>query len=376
MTLDWKAPPFPSAKVLEGQYCRLEPLDVSRHLDDIWAANAGHDQIWDWLPARPPQSKEEYGALLQSMVDQAGIVPLAVIDQVDDKAKGHLWIMEIRPSHGVFEVGWITYSPALQRTRAATEAIYLVGDYGFSLGYRRYEWKCNNLNEPSKRAARRFGFQYEGLFRQHMVVKGENRDTAWFSILDGEWPVRAQAFRRWLAQQNFDEQGRQKLSLGAFNLIAGVAGELPLRRANLADIPAILSLKNAAYTPNESIIGVPSLPRIADYVQVVAEHEVWLAEDGKGLTAALVLDIEPDDFTVWSVAVSPEAAGRKLGSALMAFADKRARALGYSSVHLYTHAKLTQRIGWYERLGFVITHHEDMADRRLTHMRKPIAKAG
>lgn len=376
MTLNWKAPPFPPAKVLEGRYCRLEPLDVARHLDDIWAANAGQDRVWDWLPARPPQSREEYGALLQSMVDQAGIVPLAVIDNADGRAKGHLWIMEIRPAHGVFEVGWITYSPALQRTRAATEAIYLVGDYGFSLGYRRYEWKCNNRNEPSKAAARRFGFQYEGLFRQHMVVKDENRDTAWFSILDSEWPVRAQAFRRWLAPQNFDEQGRQRFPLGAFNQIAGMAGELPLRRASLADIPAILSLKNAAYTPNESIIGVPSLPRIADYVQVVAEHEVWLAEDGKGLTAALVLDIEPDDFTIWSVAVSPEAAGRKLGSALMAFADERARALGYESVHLYTHAKLTQRIGWYERLGFIITHHEDMADRRLTHMRKPIAKAG
>ncbi len=109
MSLDWKAPPFPPAKVLEGQYCRLEPLDVSRHLDDIWAANAGQNQVWDWLPAQPPQSKEEYGALLQSMVGQAGIVPLAVIDNADGKAKGHLWIMEIRPAHGVFEVGWITY---------------------------------------------------------------------------------------------------------------------------------------------------------------------------------------------------------------------------------------------------------------------------
>jgi len=376
MTLDWKAPPFPPAKVLEGHYCRLEPLDVALHLDEIWEANGGQEQVWDWLPAAPPKTKEDYGKLLQSMVDQAGIVPLAVIDNVDGKAKGHLWIMEIRPAHGVFEVGWITYSPSLQRTRAATEAIYLVGEYGFSLGYRRYEWKCNNRNEPSKAAARRFGFQYEGLFRQHMVVKGENRDTAWFSILDSEWPVRAQAFRRWLAPSNFDEAGRQKLSLGAFNQIAGMAGELPLRRAGIADIPAILSLKNAAYTPNESIIGVPSLPRIADYVQVVAEHEVWLAEDSKGLTAALVLDIEPDDFTVWSVAVSPEAAGRRLGSTLMAFADERARALGYDSVHLYTHAKLTQRIGWYERLGFAITHHEDMADRRLTHMRKSVAKAG
>jgi ribosomal protein S18 acetylase RimI-like enzyme len=284
--------------------------------------------------------------------------------------------MEIRPEHGVFEVGWITYSPALQRTRAATEAIYLVGDYGFSLGYRRYEWKCNNLNEPSKRAALRFGFQYEGLFRQHMVVKGANRDTAWFSILDGEWPVRAQAFRRWLAPSNFDAQGQQKLALGAFNQIGGHAGTVALRRAGLADIPAILALKNAAYTPNESIIGVPSLPRIAYYAQVVAEHEVWHAEDAGKLESAQVLDIEPEDFTIWSVAVAPEAAGRKLGAALMGFADERAQALGYASVHLYTHAKLTQRIGWYERLGFAITHHEDMADRRLTHMRKTFAKAG
>ena len=116
-----------------------------------------------------------------------------------------------------------------------------------------------------------------------MVVKGKNRDTAWFSILDSEWPVRAQGFRRWLAPENFDAEGKQKRSLAAFNQPAGMAGAHPLRRASLADIPAILALKNAAYTPNESIIGVPSLPRIADYVQVVAEHEVWLTEDEHGL---------------------------------------------------------------------------------------------
>jgi RimJ/RimL family protein N-acetyltransferase len=125
--------------------------------------------------------------------------------------------MEIRPAHGVFEVGFITYSPSLQRTRAATEAIYLCGDYGFSLGYRRFEWKCNNRNEPSKRAALRYGFKYEGLFRQHQVVKGKNRDTAWFSILDTEWPVRRAAFQRWLAPENFDKDGRQKTSLAALN---------------------------------------------------------------------------------------------------------------------------------------------------------------
>jgi RimJ/RimL family protein N-acetyltransferase/ribosomal protein S18 acetylase RimI-like enzyme len=373
---DWTAPPFPPTKTLEGRYCRLEPLDVARHLDDIWAANGGHDQVWNWLPATPPEDKQAYGALLASMVSQAGIVPLAVIDKADGRAKGHLWIMEIRPAHGVFEVGWITYSPSLQQTRAATEAIYLVGDYGFSLGYRRYEWKCNDLNEPSKRAALRFGFTYEGLFRQHMVVKGKNRDTAWFSILDGEWPVRAQAFRRWLAPENFDADGRQRHALAEIGQPMATAGTVPLRRASMADIPAILALKNAAYIPNESIIGAPSLPRLADYAQVVAEHEIWLAESDGKLDAALVLAVEDGKFTVWSIAVAPEAAGRNLGTSLMRFAQERADKLGFDAVHLYTNAKLTQRVAWYEHLGYRITHHEERADRRLVHMRKAIEKAG
>ena len=148
------------------------------------------------------------------------------------------------------------------------------------------------------------------------------------------------------------------------------------RRATPADIPAIVALTEAAYLPNEAIIGVPSLPRIADYHEVLAGCEVWLAEGENGLDAVLVLEIEPTDFTIWSIAVAPPAAGRKLGAALMAFAEARARALGYGSVHLYTHAKLARRIGWYERLGFAVTHHEDLADRRLTHMRKTFAKAG
>ncbi len=148
------------------------------------------------------------------------------------------------------------------------------------------------------------------------------------------------------------------------------------RRATPADIPAIVALTEAAYLPNEAIIGVPSLPRLADYNAVLAEHEVWLL-DGEGwLEAVLVLEIDADDFTIWSIAVSPRAAGRKLGAALMAFAEERARGPGYESVHLYTHASLSQRIGWYERLGFTITHHEEMADRRLTHMRKTFSKAG
>jgi RimJ/RimL family protein N-acetyltransferase len=212
---NWKAPPFPPRKVLEGRYCRLEPLDVGKHGADIFAAMAGADSVWAYLPAPPPKNHAEYDALLKSMAENTTICPYAVV--VDGKAKGHMWMMEIRPAQGVFEVGWITYSPALQRTPPATEAVYLIGDYGFSLGYRRYEWKCNNRNEPSKRAALRFGFQYEGLFRQHMVVKGENRDTAWYSIIDGEWSARKAAFERWLAPDNFDAQGRQKTPLASPN---------------------------------------------------------------------------------------------------------------------------------------------------------------
>ncbi len=148
------------------------------------------------------------------------------------------------------------------------------------------------------------------------------------------------------------------------------------RRATPADIPAIVALTQAAYLPNEAIIGVPSLPRIADYNEVLARHEVWLVDGASGLDAALVLETGAADLVVWSIAVAPQAAGRGLGAALMAFAEERGRELGHGSVRLYTHASLAQQIDWYERLGFTITHHEDLPDRRLTHMRKIFSKAG
>jgi RimJ/RimL family protein N-acetyltransferase len=217
---NWTPPPFPPRTVLEGRYCRLEPLDVTRHGAEIAAAFVGGHDVWTYLPAPEPKDRAEYEALLDSMVRRTEIVPYAVIDRADNRAKGHLWLMEIRPAHGVIEVGWITYSPSLQRTRTATEAIYLCGDHAFGLGYRRFEWKCNDRNEPSKRAALRYGFTYEGLFRQHQVVRGKNRDTAWYSILDSEWPARKAAFERWLAPENFDAQGKQKESLAALNKAA------------------------------------------------------------------------------------------------------------------------------------------------------------
>jgi RimJ/RimL family protein N-acetyltransferase len=216
MTTDltgWTAPPFPARETLDGRWCRLEPISADQHTADIWPRMKGHDHLFDWMFWPAPQSEAEYHALLAAMEPRTDILPYAIIDKADGRAKGHLWIMEIRPAHGVFEVGSITYSPDIQRTRIATEAIYLVGERGFALGYRRFEWKCNNLNEPSKRAALRFGYTYEGLFRQHMVIKGRSRDTAWFAMTDGEWPERKARFQRWLSPDNFDADGRQRLDL-------------------------------------------------------------------------------------------------------------------------------------------------------------------
>ncbi len=216
MSLDltgWTPPPFPPRQTLEGQWSRLEPLSAAHHGAALWRHMAGADAIWEFLAQAAPQNETEYLAILTAMEARADIVPFAIIDIADGEAKGHLWIMEIRPQHGVFEVGSITYSPALQRTRAGTEAIYLIGKYGFELGYRRYEWKCNNRNEPSKRAALRYGFAPEGLFRNHMVIKGLSRDTAWYSMIESEWPARKARFEAWLRPENFSAEGVQNSKL-------------------------------------------------------------------------------------------------------------------------------------------------------------------
>lgn len=210
---DWAAPPFPPRTTLDGRAARLEPLDPGRHAADLWRALAGADLVWEYLPIGPFADEASYRAALERMGERTDIVPYVIVDRQDDLPKGHLWMMEIRPEHGVIEVGFITFSPALQRTRAATEAIYLIARRSFELGYRRLEWKCNEQNRPSKRAALRFGFTFEGLFRQHMIVKGRSRDTAWYSILDTEWPARRQAFEAWLDEANFDGSGRQRSPL-------------------------------------------------------------------------------------------------------------------------------------------------------------------
>lgn len=214
-TVDPKPAPLPGSVTLAGHHGTIERLDTAKHGAALWDAMRGHDAIWTYIPAGPFADVAAFTAYIRDCEQNKERTFYAAVDR-SGRAVGILSLMEIRPAMRVIEVGNIVYSPALQRTPLGTEAQYLIARYAFeTLGYRRYEWKCNALNAASRRAAERFGFSYEGLFRQHMIVKGRSRDTAWFSMLDSEWPVRKAAFERWLAPDNFDADGRQKLSLTA-----------------------------------------------------------------------------------------------------------------------------------------------------------------
>ncbi|SIS16391.1 Protein N-acetyltransferase, RimJ/RimL family [Aquipseudomonas alcaligenes] len=211
----WQPRTFPPHDVLQGRFVRLEPLDAARHGDDLWQELQGPDPaLWDYLPYGPFTERAAFDAWLAGHADSRDPQCYAVVEQTGGRALGLLAYLRITPKDGCIELGHIAFGAALQRTPGASEAVFLLARHAFDeLGYRRLEWKCNARNARSMRAAERFGFVYEGLFRQHMIVKGENRDTAWYSLIDGEWPACRAAFQRWLAADNFDAEGRQKHKL-------------------------------------------------------------------------------------------------------------------------------------------------------------------
>lgn len=207
----------PEAVTLQGRFGRVEKL-AGHHAPALWAAVEGHDHIWTYMSAYGPfADAAAFSAWVESRAALEDPYAYAIVDPKLG-AVGIATLMEIRPANRVCEVGHIVYSPALQRRPLGTEAQYLLARYVFEkLGYRRYEWKCNALNAPSRRAALRYGFNFECVMRQHMIAKGRNRDTAWFAMLDADWPARKIAFERWLSPDNFDRQGRQRMSLSALN---------------------------------------------------------------------------------------------------------------------------------------------------------------
>lgn len=213
---NWTARPHPPRTAMSGRHAAVEPLDPARHGADLWAAFADDARGWTYFPYGPFTEEQGLRAWLDTVAARDDPFFHAVIDQATGKALGVAAYLRIDKGNGVIEVGHIHFGPALKRTLAASEAMYLMMARAFDeLGYRRYEWKLNNLNAPSHAAALRLGFRFEGVFRQAQVVKGRNRDTAWYSILDSEWPALKAAFRRWLDPANFDAGGRQRQSLAA-----------------------------------------------------------------------------------------------------------------------------------------------------------------
>lgn len=208
----WTPPPPPAREAMHGRYCDVEPLQPALHGPGLFAS-FGDESGWTYLPYGPFDDESGFTQWLTSVAGGADPLFHAIVDRSTQSASGLASYLRITPAAGSIEVGHIHYSPALQRTRAATEAMYLMMRRVFELGYRRYEWKCNALNRPSRNAAMRFGFSYEGVFRQALVVKGRNRDTAWYACIDREWPALRRAYERWLSPDNFDAEGRQRVSL-------------------------------------------------------------------------------------------------------------------------------------------------------------------
>jgi len=211
----WTPPPRPTREPRQGRYCRLEPLDPDRHAAALFAANAADEEgrSWTYLPYGPFETLPHYRDWMRAQCLGEDPLFFAIVDLADGAPAGVASYLRIAPASGSIEVGHIHYAPRLQRTAAATEAMFLMMQHAFDLGYRRYEWKCDALNAASRAAAQRLGFSFEGVFRQATVYKGRNRDTAWYAAIDTDWPALRVAFLTWLDPGNFDAQGRQRTRL-------------------------------------------------------------------------------------------------------------------------------------------------------------------
>ncbi|BEE10845.1 GNAT family N-acetyltransferase [Aeromonas dhakensis] len=225
---DWRGAEFPPRRTLNGWGCRLEPLDPERHGPGLWQAfSADSGAMWTYLTTGPYATEADMLVWLRECVAKTDPQFYTIFDEHGEQPLGLASYLRIDPLAGSIEVGWLHFSPALQRSRLATAAMALMMANAFALGYRRYEWKCNALNKPSWQAALRLGFSYEGTFRQNRVDKGRTRDTAWFSVIDSEWLALQDCFARWLAPDNFDERGRQRLRLSELTTVCRADGQLP-----------------------------------------------------------------------------------------------------------------------------------------------------
>lgn len=222
---DWTPPPAPTGEVLEGVYARLEPLSAQRHAALLFRAYQDDDKVWDYLPYGPFHSAAAYHRWVHEAEGQGDPFFYAVYDKAAGVYTGVASYLRIAPEAGSIEVGNINFAPMMQGTPLATDTMYLMMKWAFEAGYRRYEWKCDALNKPSRRAAQRLGLSYEGVFRQALVYKGRNRDTAWFAAIDSEWPALREAFDLWLSPRNFDDAGQQRERLSDLTRLVRAADD-------------------------------------------------------------------------------------------------------------------------------------------------------
>ncbi|MFN3936940.1 MAG: GNAT family N-acetyltransferase [Gemmobacter sp.] len=226
----WVPPPLPVGRLLRGRQVSVEPLDPARHVGDLWSGVRGHPAMWDFMGYGPFAEATDYAALLARLAGAAELVAVAILGPAG-RARGVATWLRIDPPAGSVEIGHIHLAPAFQRTTAATEALSLMIGHCFDLGYRRVEWKCDAANLASRRAAERLGFSHEGVFRNAAVVKGRNRDTAWFAIIAEDWPALRAAHAAWLAPPNFDGEGRQRQSLSGLTAPLLFSRDPALQRA-------------------------------------------------------------------------------------------------------------------------------------------------
>lgn len=369
---DWSTRPRPQRITLEGRYCRLEPLDADRHAADLYAAysQAADGRDWTYLAHGPYADEASYREYARVAATSADPLHYTVIDLATGRAVGTLALMRIDPANGVIEVGSVTFSPALKRTPVSTEAQCLLMKYAFdTLGYRRYEWKCDSLNEPSRQAAARLGFRYEGTFRQAIVYKGRSRDTAWFSIVDGEWPAVAAAFDAWLSPANFDAQHAQRQSLAAIRHAqanardaagrAHVATGLTVRPLAAADEAAWRPLWQGYLgfygTALSDTVFATTWARLMDPDEPMF---VLGAFDASGALLGIVHAIyhrscwtEGPYCYLQDLFTAPDARGRGAGGALIEAVYQHAREAGASRVHWLTHETNTTARALYDRLA-------------------------
>lgn len=347
---NWKPCSRPERVTLEGRYCRLEPLSHT-HAADLWAAwsSAKDSRGWTYLSIGPFSGQQQFAEFIETAAQSNDPLHYAVVDN-SGKAVGTLSLMRIDPANGVVEVGFVMYTPLLQRTVQATEAHYLLMKYAFELGYRRYEWKCDSLNGPSRHAAIRLGFRYEGLFRQAVVYKQRTRDTAWFSILDSERPQIKLAFETWLSVENMPD-GVQKQGLAQIR--ESLKGSLPARNRTVVQVRALEANDRAAWAPlwqgyltfynsqlgediteltwqrmldaSEPMFALGAFDeqgKMLGFTHMIYHRGTWSAEDHCYLE---------DLFTV------PESRGKGVGRALIEGVYQHAQSKGCGRVYWHTH---------------------------------------